>query len=401
MAATLADGLLANDEIDGFGFDFGQSASVAFRIQSTLLCFSVDFTSLASAVTAQSAPVPSGFDLGECVTGRINFDPSRAFTLQPGVQGEAQRFTLDRSKYDFTIDYNPANLQFVPSGVELSFLPPKPNATGPGANLASGVRMSSTMYFKYAKISAKFTPIAEGGAVSTFITWSDALGQASNGGGATEEVHDEIDWEILGNRVFAPQFNVFTYLTKNLERSAHGGPIPGSVSGSGSHVYTIDWRSSRIDFIVDDKIYHTTLKSTERATTAAAQMGNTPWFPTKPSRLQFSIWTPSSTWGGGPLRFNGRPKISTVYEWIDVQCYDDKDQPVARWSAADVPVPPAAATTTAVPAVAQVPVMSNLFPTATVTSVNRSGARSVLGDARASTLAVALAAFAVAAVAMF
>eukprot|EP00842_Homolaphlyctis_polyrhiza_P000492 jgi/Hompol1/1443/HPOL_001139-RA len=80
---------------------------------------------LASLASAQLPFIPADFDRGDCVTGRINFDQSRAFSLGGN---DTARFGVDRSKYDFTIDYNPGNVAFTPNGVQLSLLPALPGA---------------------------------------------------------------------------------------------------------------------------------------------------------------------------------------------------------------------------------------------------------------------------------
>eukprot|EP00842_Homolaphlyctis_polyrhiza_P000493 jgi/Hompol1/1444/HPOL_001140-RA len=191
------------------------------------------------------------------------------------------------------------------------------------------------MYIKYAKMTARFTPLTESGAVTTFITWSDKFNQASNG-----ELHDELDYEILGARPTMPETNIFTYKSNFIEYGVHGGYTGNNITANQPHDFTIDWRSDRVDWYVDGKLFKSVTKAESRAKTPEAQMSpDEPWFPTSPSRIQLSTWeSPSRDWAGGPVQFSGRPNLAALYEWVDVQCYDDNNNPVARWSASDSPV---------------------------------------------------------------
>eukprot|EP00842_Homolaphlyctis_polyrhiza_P006473 jgi/Hompol1/6827/HPOL_000295-RA len=287
------------------------------------------FAAAATLAGAQSVPVPPNFDLGECVTGRLQFSPDRVFALPLGPTGDAARFGVDRSKYDFTLDYG--NVDYVAGGgINLNFLPALPGVTPP---VARGTRMSLTHYLKYGKITGRFTPLTEKGAISTLITWSDRYGMTPDG-----EIHDEIDWEIVGARptkvrcvavdvlkaaalnccrfsgialadslplfdypAVQPEFDVFTYKTKFIENGVHGGDTPNSITPGQPHEFYIDWRSDRIEWGVDGVPFHTTFKNTSRALDPKSQMGpNDPWFPTSPSRVQFSVWDGAGDeWAGG------------------------------------------------------------------------------------------------------
>ena len=109
---------------------------------------------------------------GNCLSGRISFDPLRMYQL-----GSTQTIsTLDPALYDFTIDYGPLNSKLAASGLELS-------VTKDASGRASGVRLSSTRYILYGKISVSMALPKTPGVVSSFITMSDR--------------GDEIDWYAL------------------------------------------------------------------------------------------------------------------------------------------------------------------------------------------------------------
>eukprot|EP00842_Homolaphlyctis_polyrhiza_P003534 jgi/Hompol1/4181/HPOL_006973-RA len=99
--------------------------------------------------------IPAGWQTGNCVSGRLTFDPKRIFALPLGQAGQNQRFNVDRSKFDFTLDYgsvdygagNTVNLNLVPAAT--------------AGNPANGARLSTTMYLRYGKITGRFTPLSE------------------------------------------------------------------------------------------------------------------------------------------------------------------------------------------------------------------------------------------------
>eukprot|EP00842_Homolaphlyctis_polyrhiza_P006819 jgi/Hompol1/726/HPOL_002566-RA len=94
----------------------------------------------ASAVAAQPQPavIPPGWDTGNCVSGRITFNKDRSFLLPPGT-GDTARFGVDRSKFDWTVDYNGAtNIEWLPTGAANLLLTPA-QPTDP-SKLARGIR---------------------------------------------------------------------------------------------------------------------------------------------------------------------------------------------------------------------------------------------------------------------
>ncbi|KAH9272059.1 hypothetical protein BASA83_005646 [Batrachochytrium salamandrivorans] len=178
----------------------------------------VVMTCLATIQVCAQATPPPNFDYGECVTGRINLTPDRVYTLT----NEAQRYTVDRSK---------------------------------------------------------FRPVADSGAVTTLITWSEKQALIP---GTTELIQDEIDWEVVGSHPTDPQYNVFTVKSKALERTMHGGPSGAHITPNATHDFFIDWRTDRIDWGVDNQVVRSVTKANSRALTAASGMGpGDAWFQKK------------------------------------------------------------------------------------------------------------------------
>ncbi|KAL2911392.1 hypothetical protein HK105_209156 [Polyrhizophydium stewartii] len=79
----------------------------------------------------------------------------------------------------------------------------------------------------------------------------------------------------------------------------------------------------------------TLLKSEARAVRNASIPSGLPWFPELASRVQISIWDGSITqgsWAGSPVPWDSSNKFSAPFEYITIDCYDDKNNVVPRWS---------------------------------------------------------------------
>ncbi|KAJ1330254.1 hypothetical protein BSLG_009569 [Batrachochytrium salamandrivorans] len=179
---------------------------------------------------------------------------------------EARRFSVDRTKYNFTLDYGTADFG---EGSMASLALVRNSQDNPMA-VAFSSRISTTRYMHN---MAKMAPLAG------------------------ELTQDEIDWEIVGKDTASS--NKFIYLqSTGSERGMHGGPISAAISTDTPHDYTIDWKSDRIVWSIDNIVMRTLMKSDSRAMNPAALPLNESWFPVSPSR-----------------------------------CYDNSDRPVERWAA--------------------------------------------------------------------
>ena len=99
---------------------------------------------------------------GNCQTGRIYFDATRMVQLN----GEKPT-PVDVSKYDFYIEYGTNQASVIGGALQLTL------SKNPTGGVAFGVRLSSTRYYPYAKISAMITVPVQKGVVSAFVTMSD------------------------------------------------------------------------------------------------------------------------------------------------------------------------------------------------------------------------------------
>jgi beta-glucanase (GH16 family) len=217
----------------------------------------------------------------------------------------------DPSLYDFVVDYGvisgpKSNLEVTKGRAKLSLVK---NVTSP-RSIAQGIRLTHTRIVKYAKITARIKAIRVPGAVTTFITMSPR--------------GDEIDVEFVGKNPSNVESNVFY---KGIpERNTHNGNH--AVANIGLfHDYTIDWRNDSISWAVDGKVVRV-YKNDEKAVSKMTPKGER-WFPTEPSQVQIAVWDGLNvgSWAGGPIPWlANQTSISAEYEWIDIQCYNDKNQ---------------------------------------------------------------------------
>ena len=129
------------------------------KLSTSALCLAV--LSLANAQRSSK-------EVGNCVTGKINFNPKRI------LNNQANSSVIDEKRFDMTIDYGASNVLIGPDGLNI-FLTKKADGT-----VAQGTRMSTTRYILYGKVSVEMTAIPVPGIVVTFITMSDR--------------RDEINW---------------------------------------------------------------------------------------------------------------------------------------------------------------------------------------------------------------
>ena len=146
------------------------------------------------------------------------------------------------------------------------------------------------------------------------------------------ERKDEIDWELVGAWSHRGQTNVFY---KGIaEYGIHNVEVD-TPDIKRSNEYTIDWRSDRIIWSLNGQIKRIVYKEQSYSRTIPS---NERWFPSTPSQIQMAVWdggnspdTGTSKWAGGPVPWGNHNHFTAHYEYIDIQCYNDRDQPVDSW----------------------------------------------------------------------
>ncbi|KAH6572094.1 hypothetical protein BASA61_005058 [Batrachochytrium salamandrivorans] len=250
---------------------------------------------------------------GNCVSGRISFDPKRTEMVpMPAGMPAYPPSVMDVALVDATIDYAAQNVHFVEGGgVELRLV--KSNNAS-----AVGTRISLSRYLLYARITARIKAIPVAGVITTFITMSDTK--------------DEIDWEVVGSDTNNAQTNVFY---KGIEEFGIHSTTEPVKNISTWHNYTMDWKHDTLTWEMDGEVRRTLnrLNSTSPMTPEGEH-----WYPTTASRVQISVWDGgasgnkgTSDWAGGKIPWGSQAVLSAKYDWIDIQCYDNEDQPVPKW----------------------------------------------------------------------
>lgn len=277
--------------------------------------FTLALSLIAAAGLAKAQNSP-GSDTGNCYTGRYNFTSARAYNAANPTD-----VSPDPTIFDWVV--TPGSKVAYNSDGSVTF------TLQPGS--ASG--MSMTRFIKFGKVTGRIVTATSVGAVTGFITISEKHGTASDGSGATSQINDEIDWEVLGKDTSHPETNFFDYQSSKMERGMHGGPISGSITANTQHDFTIDWRSDGISWIVDGNQMRYQSQNTSFAKDGGLPAG-TPWFPTQPSRVALSLWDGGASvasWAGGPTDFS-KP-VTATFSYVDVQCYDSSNNPVQKWPA--------------------------------------------------------------------
>lgn len=271
---------------------------------------SILLTLFPSLIAAQSSSSSSGTSdpstSGNCVSGRIRFNAERAVAPASNVD------PVDPLVHDVIVDYGGPNMSFGPPGVSIQ-LRRNGNLT------ADGGRLSTSRYMLYGKVTLRSRAVAVNGVITTFITRSKR--------------GDTINWELVGGR---PNEGVTNVFYKDIpEFSVHNISAPVSGGIGTAHTYTIDWKSNEILWQVDGVTVRTL--SRENSTSPLTPPGER-WFPSTPSQIQLGIWDAGSSkdngtvrWAGGPIPWDTNPAVAAQYEYLEIQCYDDKNQPVPVW----------------------------------------------------------------------
>ncbi|KAJ3119796.1 hypothetical protein HK098_005129 [Nowakowskiella sp. JEL0407] len=231
----------------------------------------------------------------QCISGYYDFKdstwliPSDAYNGNP----KAADFTIDRQGLDAQ------NVQFNPAGGIYMQLR-RPEGNNPGV----GVRISSTAYLPYGKLSASVQQSGVPGAVTSFITMADGK--------------DEIDWEWTGDKQMTAQSNYFTS-KRNYGKGQNHNMTSSTVTTA--HVYGVDWNADRIIWTIDGAVVRTVTKVSDPQN-----------FPTDPSRVQIGIWDGgasdsdgTSQWAGGRINWGTRDSVFAGVNWVKIQCPGDPE----------------------------------------------------------------------------
>ena len=107
--------------------------------------------------------------------------------------------------------------------------------------------------------------------------------------------------------------------------------VPNGITSQNS--YTIDWTSTQLNWGVNGAVGRTLQLNSDETLTPMTPAGER-WYPSEPSRVQFSIWDAGSSssagtsqWAGGPIPWGSvsGPIVATV-QYLDIQCYDNNSK---------------------------------------------------------------------------
>ncbi|KAJ4312615.1 hypothetical protein N0V84_009853 [Fusarium piperis] len=134
---------------------------------------------------------------------------------------------------------------------------------------------------------------------------------------------DEIDWEWVGGDNAQVQSNYFSKGdTTTYDRAAYH---PVSAPLTSTHKYSIEWTSTKIDWIIDDTVVRT-------LNAADAKGGSA--FPQTPMQIKLGTWVAGGKnsnagtreWAGGYTNFDDAP-FNAYYKSVSIVDYAGKDAP--------------------------------------------------------------------------
>ncbi|KAJ3310415.1 hypothetical protein HDU76_003375 [Blyttiomyces sp. JEL0837] len=289
---------------------------------STLMLISTLLFGQVSAQTVAPASNPAG-QTGNCWSGKYLFKKERTYISNTFINSPPIPADIDYTLYDFVVDYGAQMGTWdAQGGVTLNISPPANGQPATGIRISTTRQVWIVQYMKHAKLSAKFSASGISGLVTTFVTMSE--------GG------DEIDWEILGKDVNKGQTNVFYHGIREYNVHSSIADIPGGGLVSDPHVYMIDWSSKALTWGIDGKEVRTLDHEKSFEITDLVPAPGQYYYPTQPSIVQISLWdggdasSDTAGWAGGPTKW-GSGLASAKFEYLEVQCYNDNDEPVPNW----------------------------------------------------------------------
>jgi beta-glucanase (GH16 family) len=149
----------------------------------------------------------------------------------------------------------------------------------------------------------------------------------------------KLERDLIGGRPTQAQTNLFYKGIKEFNVHNTSALVPSGIDNV--HIYSVDWKRDAITWSVDDTVVRTVIR--ENSTSQRTPPGER-WFPSTPSQIKISIWDAGSVpdngtqaWAGGVIPWGDRFTLSSQFEYIDIQCYNDQMQSVRTWPSDNSP----------------------------------------------------------------
>jgi len=163
---------------------------------------------------------------------------------------------------------------------------------------------------QYGNVTARLKTASGGGVVTSFITRSG--NGNDNDPNSTE---DENDFEWVGGDLTHTQTNYFAF--GNLSY-LNGKIVSSPNTFTDFHNYMIQWEPTFVKWYIDGNVVRTLYKK---------DVGD--FFPSRLSRVQFSIWDSNQgaqgtvQWAGGPTDWSNptNPNYKLIIDSVDISCY--------------------------------------------------------------------------------
>ncbi|KAG2171492.1 hypothetical protein INT43_009153 [Umbelopsis isabellina] len=206
----------------------------------------------------------------------------------------------------WTSDFEPNNAK-IDNGHLLLNMGLDQSKLAEGKQQGFGATVSSTRLMLYGNVTASIKSGSSSvGVVSSFITKND-LG-------------DEIDYEWTGNMT---QVQTNYYWNAQLDYTHSTKEELNTDLSTGYHQYEIRWMPEAIQWVVDGQVRRTVSKES-----TLNPDDKTYKFPSRPSRIQLSIWDAGQIgsnwtdgWSGGKIDWSdAKRNFQMDFEWIKIDC---------------------------------------------------------------------------------
>ena len=173
-----------------------------------------------------------------------------------------------------------------------------------------GARVSWSRWIQYGNVTVRLKTATGGGVVTSFIARS-GVGSDNN----SSFVEDEIDYEWVGGDLLTTETNYYAFgnLSYNNVKM-----IPTANTFTDYHTYMVQWQPDLITWWIDGVALRTLYQK---------DVGTQ--FPSRLSRIQFSIWDSNSgaagtvSWAKGPTDWSNptNPNYKVQIDSVNISCY--------------------------------------------------------------------------------
>jgi len=258
--------------------------------------------------TLNSFDPKSCFARNHCFSYEDNFSNNETRIIP------AHAWTGDVTQSEWLTAYFPSNVKIQDNQLVM-WLTKKQGVNQFGKAEGQGATIATSRWFQYGTVTARMKMAKGRGVVSSIVL--------RGSDGADGGIEDEIDWEWVGSRTDQVQSNYYYWQVLSHDHGSYH-TVDGADLYNDYHEYTLEWMPDYLSWKMDGKLLRTLFKN--QTWDAQSQTYN---YPTRESRLAFSLWDGGSqtegttNWAGGVTEWNERapPSYRMMVDWVKIDCY--------------------------------------------------------------------------------